>query len=42
MSKKDKKKKRPIRQKQGTYERVVESKKNIIEKKIKLIYKFYF
>ncbi len=36
MSKKDQKKKRPIRQKQGTYERVVESKKKYNRKKSKI------
>ena len=35
MSKKNEKKKRPIRQKQGTYERVVDSKKKYNRKKNK-------
>tara|TARA_Y100001970_G_scaffold250852_1_gene323061 strand:+ start:577 stop:693 length:117 start_codon:yes stop_codon:yes gene_type:complete len=35
MTKKDKKKSRPIRQNQGTYERVVENKKRYNRKKIK-------
>jgi hypothetical protein len=35
MSKKEEKKKRPIRQKQGTYERVVDSKKKYNRKKNK-------
>ena len=35
MSKKDEKKKRPIRQKQGTYERVIDSKKKYKRKKNK-------